>query len=440
MYFQSSNFKLFVLTLLSLLCFTETDGQSLQNIYNGYVITIQNDTLQGEIDVVSPKDAQSPSSIGFRKKTDYNFKKYYLASELKKVYLFSAITKDTLIFHSKNISINFSERLARQFNPTLPNTRKDTTLFLRAFTLGKVNLYYFEEASGSPYYFVEKNGQKIEVLIDEIEKVTGRTDVKNLDFRNQLYQLLNDCPTFNKNTFNKVSLSANSLIKLISTYNDKMQSTTPHFIVAQTVKSRIGHGLMLGANQSIVKQHSWVHHTTSITPSVGAWFSFNIVKKIPLSFSGEIEYATFQTNADRTRSVTVLHYYDSLSVKLNYIRANASLRYDYAVFKKAQLYVKMGGSYGKSIKTTINQTSYSYDELQLKTYKLFGPEIRTYDLSLLSAIGVQQKKILLELRYRLSNGYSSTEMIRTSIHYVSLNVLWNFAKNKLTIKSHIKEK
>ena len=212
MAFHKLTIKASFLTVLLLICCTESHGQVLQNIFNGYLITQQNDTLRGEIDVVSPSQAQSPSSVGFRKKTDYTFKRYYLASELKTVVLYSVTTKDTLIFYAKKISINFSERLAKQFNPNLPNVRQDTALFLRALTLGKANLYYFEDDALRPYFFIEKQGQPIAVLIDETKKITDDTHTSSLDFRNQLFQTLKDNRSFNKNIFNQLSLSANELV------------------------------------------------------------------------------------------------------------------------------------------------------------------------------------------------------------------------------------
>ena len=247
------------------------------------------------------------------------------------------------------------------------------------------------------------------------------------------------CRSFDKSTFNRLNFSAVDLIKLTKTYNAKFPSTNKNFVVEITQNKRV-FGLMLGVHKTNVRQYSWTHEASNVTPSVGAWMAFDIHPKVPFQLNVELEYAPFKTNAFRQRSIIVYKYADSLSFQSNYVRANALFKYAYRVDKKASIYAKFGASFATSVKNTVRQVAASYDELLLKgTIFITKPKIRTVDLGFITALGVQYDRAAVEFRYRLSNGYSSAEMIRTSVDDVSLTAFWDFAPNKVKIKSQIRQ-
>lgn len=412
-------------------------GQMTQNIFDGRVITAQNDTLKGELDVVTYFFSKTPTTIGFRKKTDYKFSRYYMPKELKTVVLYIDKGKDSLIYHTKQVTVFLNKETIKRFSMNSTPILKDTAVFLRAIILGNMSLYVFSDALGKPYFFIEKKGKKIEELVDIGKQFIPENARKTLDYSKKLAELFKDCSAFNDFNFNKFHLDLPELIEIVRQYNQLTTHSTPQYVVSQT-QNNLYFGVMLGGHFTTVKQNGWVHQNQQLTPSVGIWSSIAPFNKAPLTFYGEVEYAQLNTTAKRTHTITVLHYLDSSVIKLHYLNLNLLMGYEFQTSKFTHLYSKIGTSAGVVIQNGTNHYSYLIDDLFQTKFGNTPLPYRIFELGLLGAAGVRYKNAAIEARFRLSNGYSSAEMVKTSVSNMSLNLFWTLSNNKLYPKAQLK--
>jgi Outer membrane protein beta-barrel domain len=430
-------FRTIVCATMLLLVGTKGYSQAIStNIFDGYLITEKNDTLKGELDVSSTFLSLTPNALGFRKKTDYEFKKYYSTSELKKVVVYTIDKEDSILFLTKKVK--FYQSNGNSLLQSVPfQSAIDTTLLVRAYVLGHISLYCYHDDLNQPYYFIEKKGKAIESLIDaEKTKKQFHLDI-NQDFRSKLSLLFKDCSNFKHYDFKNFKFKEAALIHITDEYNHAMSKESIPYIVAQSPRS-FHYGLTVGAHYTSVTQNGWTHTNSTITPSIGAWVSKGLFKQKRLTFYGELAYTQLNTKVERYHTITVLRYLDSAEVQLHYIRFNSLIGYDFAKIKTGYIYTKVGASVGLLFQNKTQQSAFVIDDL-LRT-KL-GTDERVYrpiELGLLGAIGVQFKRLSIESRLGLSNGYSNTNMVKTIVYNASLNFYWALSNMNPYVKSNIK--
>jgi hypothetical protein len=431
------SFKTFSLTLFLLFSSLVCYSQVVSYIFDGYVITEKGEKMEGELSPESSAFKTVLHAVSFRKKSAYEFQEPYFPKDLKSVVLYTDRNKDTLIFNSKKVNVHLNKRYIKAVFPVFNPIWQDTTVFLRALVLGDMSLYQYSDDANNAYYFIEKKGKKVEALIDVNKQFMDDKKEKKLNYTYKLTELFKDCPPLKDIDFDKIHLNSSELMQIVVSYNRKMSRQASTYVVQQTQKT-LYYGVTLGAHTTAVTQNGWAHTNKNITPSLGAWVRTDLLKKIPLRLFAEVEYAPFSTVSERYKNINLWQYFDSSAIKLDYVNANILLDYEIINNKTFKLYAKSGVSIGIVTANKTIETSYTKDDLFKTQYKIFKQAVRPWELGVTSAIGLQFNKLSVEARFRLSNGYSNTEMVKTKVNNISLNVFWALSKNPFYLKSKLK--
>ena len=188
-------FKLSLLFLL-LVCLSELKAQT--DFSPGYVITNENDTINGLIDY---RGDSRNSQICIYKEKETSASREYLPGEIK-AYRFLG----SKYYVSKNILEN--------------GLKKD--LFLEFLVNGIADLYYYRKINNNPQYFIEKkDGQLIE--LNNTEEVIKKNDSPYYREKKEYIGLLKyafaDCPQLWE-TIDNSTLGTKSLVNITKKYHD----------------------------------------------------------------------------------------------------------------------------------------------------------------------------------------------------------------------------
>ncbi|MEM6633311.1 MAG: hypothetical protein AAF694_26805 [Bacteroidota bacterium] len=218
--------------------FTARFTLAQENFVPGFILTLAEDTLQGEIDYREWKN--NPNEIKFRDSrgrstafTASDIKGFGLIGGSKDLYISDSLLVDITPVGDKAISIKEGPKFEKR------------SVFLRVLLAGQINLYELQE-SPKVHFFVQKGTGEVLELIYRIFLVPKGIDqsalsnsiVEDFSFRNQLLDITGDCSTLSKKAFKDLNYSAKSLGKILSKYNSCFGQNESDYIKKENQVSR----------------------------------------------------------------------------------------------------------------------------------------------------------------------------------------------------------
>ena len=173
----------------------------------GYVITNQNDTITGWINLRTDKNNQKQCEF----KSDLSLPtKIYLPGDIAG-YRF---TDEGKYYVSREIQINATPQ----------------KVFLEFLVKGIMNLYYYEDEA--KYYFFENQDGKMEVISQKPERVENLTYIEDNSYIGKIRYLFRDYQPIAQNA-NKLEFNQKSMINVVKEYHDEVCTTGESCIIFQ---------------------------------------------------------------------------------------------------------------------------------------------------------------------------------------------------------------
>lgn len=195
---------------------------SAQDYFNpGYIITLEQDTVQGLVELRT--DKINASCCVFKADADASPVTYY-PGDIRE-YRFANGGK---LYVSRTVEL-----------------KRDSSvqLFLECLFMGVKNLYYYESDDNEEYYFIESHGRLVKLDSPTIENTQndGRTFKKEVNrYIPTLHYVFQDCPGI-QNKIDHTLFSHKGMVDLVKTYHSMMCSSKEDCVefTAKEDKSKI---------------------------------------------------------------------------------------------------------------------------------------------------------------------------------------------------------
>jgi hypothetical protein len=396
--------------ILILVCYLCPYIKSQSTFKQGYIITVDYDTINGLIDYRG--DIRNSNVCTFKKDTFTDIIEYYPFD----IHSYRFINSKYYV--SKIVSINGVEK----------------SIFLECLVDGIANLYYYRDInSRSDHYLIEKDDGKLYELTNqkEIKYINGKKYLQNSNkYLGLLLAIYGDCEEI-RPQLSKASLNHKSLITITQNYHDYV-CHDQECIVYEKQLPPVQFNISPFISGNIIKlsflndpTYKLIDFKNDFYPSLGVLLSITsplLNEKISFDISTEIGKNQFYEYYKISESS--VNEINSLLLELLLLRNNLSLKYiypkgklkptvfiggtNYVVFNKESYYLNEI----KNLRTiTINETS---DVPINRT--IFGGFIGTgliYSPS-------NSLKLFLNLSYSINSGISQTNS-KISLRTISIN-------------------
>jgi len=395
-----SKFGFILLTIL----FSFT-SYSQENYLPGYAISVEGDTLRGQIDFRDWE--KSPNKIFFRENLE---EEPVLLTPLNTVevrvnnQIYIGQIVDTEISPIKTNALGFSSALRLE---------KDTT-FLQTLIDGPKSLFEVKKRGGRSLFYIRNNGEYQLLIFKKFKKEQngGSVVVKNQKYLGQLSLYLEDCPSVLSN-LDRTSYDTKSISKLFDEYYACGNQEASFERKQDKVETRAGVFVgvsMSDLNISAIGMYNiaQVDFGVSVAPSFGLsldlvlprnngkWSIYNEILYTEYSLSGESE-GFYTTNVLET---------SKFEFSYSYLKLNTIIRYR-VPFEKTVLFINGGFSNGLIIKGG------NHVQNRFETGVFFEP--RKHEQGLILGAGLQFGKLSFEVRRESTNGMSPLTNLSTKV-------------------------
>jgi hypothetical protein len=388
-----------------------------QNFTKSKIINSQGDTLTGFIDY--KEWIKSPKQISFKKNL----------SEVSVTYSTEELKGFIIDFNGeiyRNLTLNYEKLSRSSSKPKFESLSKyanrskimvEKNILVRQLSNGKVNLYQFIDDNLENHLLIESN-DIIEPLIYHIIEVKNEI-VSLKQYQIQLNTLLiNSCKKLN---FEKVEYLPNDIKKLIDTYNQCFEKA----IITSTIKEVKGkweYGITAGIGYASFKHifpttYSFVTliGNKNTAPVGGIFFNYSFGRgRGKYAILNELNTYTIESNTFETNRN--YHYL------IQYVAIQTLFRYKFYV-KNPSIYLILGFSNGFSNK---NNSAVTY--IDGSNEKFQQNYFRKDEQSYILGVGIAIKKLMVESRYIIGNGFSSSPNTNTQNRRIELILKLNFGK------------
>lgn len=306
-----------------------------QNFEEGFVVSLQNDTLRGFIG-----GKEYGTNIRFKKLLSDKNPVFFKPAQIKS-YSLKAFG-ETYIGAVVSIDIKPSEYGSLE-NNSVPKFVRDT-IFLQVLVKGKASLYVADDRSNKKHFFIQLGEGEIAELIriKYLNPTTGAL-VESDIFRNQLQQLFAGCPQ----KYSTLDYREPALKKAFITYNE-CAGSIPVFI-QKDIKSEVilylvlggsfGKGIYSGDYNSGLLNLSSVKFTSPLTPILGIGIELKPIESKNLHLSETAEFLWKRYSFSNQTGIPNSY---QRNVKYAYSSSGIYLTVKYSLNTKLKPYFRIG--------------------------------------------------------------------------------------------------
>ena len=384
-------------SILYLILFFSFYGVSInaqiQEEHQGYIITLDQDTLNGQIIFKDKKT--NPEQVIFlnkRKETIYTPDK-----------IMGFGISNGLIFESAKIKYSTNPYQINRLSESKEILWGEKTVFLRTLLLGQLNLYEYVDETLKLHFFTKKDNVYDELINLKYKKEGKIAEINK--YKNQLKILMQDCRDMFE-PINKTKFRKEAIQSVIKDYHQcKNQS-----ILYIHKKEKLGLDVSFYSGISLstysLKNHPSIPDVkTNSGPNFTANLDFEYV--IPRnnktwSIVTGIGYRSYQVEPGK-------NLFELSDQSLEYLRLNATLKK--IIFSKK---IKIGLYFGINNSFTLNKAR---------------PEMSN-EQGLLIGLNSQIKNFKFDVRFENANGYSPFPRIDTRVNTLFFRVGYSIFKSK----------
>ena len=394
---NSISLKRTALTILGILAFQFTFSQ--RNYLQGYVVSLNGDTVRGQIDYRGWET--NPNRIEF--KTSNNEIKSYTPIEIK------GFGTQGDIYESAIVKTEIGEFADLIF--------KNDTTFLRTIFWGSKSLYFYKEKNQGRERFYIKDNSTYELLLYKTyvkEQTEGglNVQVENKKYIGQLSLYLADCPGMQKK-LSQLSYRKSSIEKLFLSY---YECTHAEISFKKTEKIDIETGIVAGVSVTSVKfggdpiYKAFINANYKPSTNVSVGLFLNVIlagNQKKLSIYNELLYTSFEVEGSYNDVISA-NQNDLTYTKIgnSVLKINNMIRYKYPI-KKAFLFLNGGLSTGLAISETnykrTENTFYSTTTVK-EGQAMDSP--KKLEVGFVAGLGMSMNKYDFDIRFEQSGGFS----------------------------------
>lgn len=353
----------------------------------GFIITLEKDTLKG---ILKYSDGEkTPEGVEYISNGN---SKYY---DAKKILSFKV--SNEVQFESHKLKYSTNPIKNEKITESKEIIYEEEQVFLRVIILGEINLYEYRDRNKKRHLAVSNEKGEIEDLIEIFYK-KDKGIVKISKYKNQLKRILYDCKLCYPQ-IDKTELTKRSLINLIKVYHDNL-NLQPKYI-AKKEKTKLNISILGGISMTnhIVEGAKLGNQSNNMSFEVQLEGIFPRYNR-SWSFLTGIGYRSY--NAD-------LSIFNKEVEQLDYIRINLGLK---KIVWNENLKVNFNGGF----------TSSFTKKNEIKNF-------RTYEQGVFIGTGFSLRRLLFEIRYEVSNGYSPFADISTRIRSMFIMIGYKLYEN-----------
>ncbi|WP_337044612.1 outer membrane beta-barrel protein [Emticicia sp. 17c] len=403
-------------TALFLLFIAET-CLAQRNFIKGKLITLDKDTLSGYIDY--KEWIKSPLEIFFKREINQS-SFVYSSNELSGFIIdFNQETYTSLSFAIEKLPRNGSKIVFPSLGAYVNRNKQliQKNAFVRVLSTGKVTLYLFVDKDSEEHFLIQ-NGKKLEPLVYHIIETENKT-AKFKQYEMQLGSLLADAckklPIQNTGYYEK------DMKKLVDSYNEcfriilqpaaqNQRSKWEYGIIAGAGYSRITHVVPIGPNT-----YNFLEGNGSITPAGGVFLNYVFARgRGRFAILNEIHTYSLKSTAHDQEH---FYHYD-----IRYIGLQNLFRYTFYVGEPS-IYIIAGIS-----NAIVISDASSIKDMDGAKADLTSTLARNTEQGLIGGIGMRIKRLMLETRSTLGNGFSAGVFNTTPTNRIEITLKWNFGK------------
>lgn len=394
-------------TLLSFLTLTTVFPVNAQKNYaEGYVLTVQGDTVKGFID--DKNWSKNPKAIRFKRDINSAQLVEYRPVQLQSFYIKPSndyyISYIGKVDHSPIAIGKLIEVSADSDFLEKDHTMIDS-VFVNVLSTGAVSLYFYKDRDLKDHFFFQKGKGPISELI--FQKYVRRLDNGQeytrevRQYRGQLKEIMNDCDkpdgTIAKATYTKQSLSG--IVNDYNTCSSQSQSTYKK----TTEKVRTTVGLLVGMSKTSFLHtigDKTIYYPDAYSPVAGLFFDFILPRnRSAWSVYSDVFWKAYNIKAPVTSSNIF-----ERTLKVSQLKASILPRYTFPT-RKIRPFINAGVSTSLFINAEGNILSNNYDDEK---------DFDTIAFGLQGGVGITYKKFAFEIRYENSKSVFSGLYASTS--------------------------
>lgn len=428
------NLTLFSLFLLLSLISNAAFCQS--NYQEGYVLTLNKDTLRGLIDVKNW--STSPREILFFQRNFTRTRKY----TVNEVTAFYAAGEKYVarVFQVDTSSNEFSK--LSQYSKA--ENRRDSA-FLKVLVEGKAGLFLFKDKERTHFFIEDDTLKTTELLNKQYLTESGQVATKT-QYIGQLNYFWRKYPTLAPQ-INATKYTDKSLTNLFEAYEKLNNVGQPIYTNKISKGTSINFGLVMGlastklSFESAINALGKINFRPSINPTFGVSIELTPYKKVgmktitPWSFYGDLLYKRYAAqDAVTTYFLSQIESSNTYILDFSYLRFSTAVRYNLAG-QRVKYFVSGGFSASQLLKTHENAEIYRYYTFNTPDFTENKNEavkyIRNFELGYFGGIGAKYNRLSCELRYEISTGVSEfTVALNSKVTHTQLLFCYKFGKTK----------
>ncbi len=397
-----------VFAYLLLLLFTNIQPCYCNNtVVPGYIITLQNDTIFGNIDITEFKSR--PFEMIFKESGSVDWIVYSPLS-------IKGFEANSEIYKGAIVALEQSAFKTHELSESPHLNYNVDTVFLQMVISGEKELLYLKDTDGKNFFFINnENGYRWLVHKRFLQTKNEKTEiVSNNNYIGQLIMYLQDCSSINK-VLSATTYDIESLIKAFNYYydcsNTKINYTkkkeTSRFEISALAGLTFTKQTFNGVGQEYLTDVSF---PWSVNYSLGAAADIKFPRFLGRwSINNEILLVRYLTESNYYEKINNNSFVNTQSqIGSTYIKLNNMFRANFNV-NAIKLFLDVGFSNGFSVASTNYKnviTSISAQETSVKSNAL--EKMRKYEASLLFGFGVKVNKLFGFFRYEIGRGVSGS--------------------------------
>ncbi len=412
--------------LVFLFCLNNTI-QAQTNFVQGYVITIDQDTIHGEINyqnwVFTPQQIQFKSGS---KVDEFTY---------KEISGFGVKQKEFYTHYFVDVLTNPIE-IGYIVDRQKPILEKSET-FLQLLVKGSKSLWYYKDENSVKHFFIQE-GKETPVPLIYMKYIK---DEPTDQFSQELHEYRNQLTTYFKDgdiTFvdlQKVNYNRKSLIDIFKRYNQAIDPRLEY----EVKKDKMGLDLSANAGPVLTStrfsgsgpfQIEEADFGLRINYQFGLALNLEFKRNLKrFSLYNEFSYKSFQTEGTSNIPILGGEITNDFNFNFAYLRLGNFFRVQWPL-KKVKPFIQLGMINSLMIKE--EQSVLVKNPLTITPEREEIPfnEIRKYEQSLALGVGVRWQGLIIELRTERGNGFSKAVNLNTHINNLAFLVGYTFYRKK----------
>ena len=406
-------------TLLFLILPFLSISQSKNNFQPGWVVTLQQDTLEGFIN--DQKRERTPTTIYFKEKKDSETKTFSISD------ISSFKVKFRNIYRSKSVEMDLLPRTEGSLGKKKESQFENRKVFLELLANGELPLYYYRDQNLKEHFFIDDNGRIVPLLYLKYKNKLNRIKEKKT-FISQLETLLEDCEEV-YSMISDVEYNRKSMIRMIRSFNvcepneeilfDEIDYDWFKFGV--NVGTTITHLTFNGHNSSNTEI---LNFKPAINYGIGISFDFFTPNYDPrITFRNDLIYKPYQRKASGELIIEKDEWWENLDSKLHFshLRLQSMIQYKLKKTYNSTFFVAgLVNSFALSNKSNTHVVSQFYST---KTEEDVPPilDFQWYEFGFVGGFGYIHNRYVFDVKYEVGNGIGRGEGLKTSTHILYLS-------------------